>query len=88
MMLVFGEANQHKNLDYICAFFKKGAEYLQGRDKLAFVTTNSVNQGTHVPTLWPQISEHGVEIFFGYAPYSSCANSRTSSEAESPSSLR
>lgn len=70
MMLVFGAANQHKNLDYICAFFKKGAEYLQGRDKLAFVTTNSVNQGTHVPTLWPQISAHDVEIFFGYAPFS------------------
>jgi len=65
MMLVFGAANQHKNLDYICGFFKKAAAYLEGHDRLAFVTTNSVNQGTHVPTLWPQISQHGVEIFFG-----------------------
>jgi hypothetical protein len=70
MALVFGAAEQHKNLDYICAFFKKAAAYLRGSDKAAFVATNSINQGTHVPTLWPRIAEHDVEIFFGYAPFS------------------
>ena len=70
MARTFGADSQHKNLDYICAFFKKGAEYLQGEDRLAFVTTNSVNQGTHVPTLWPRIAEHGTEISFCYAPFS------------------
>jgi hypothetical protein len=69
MALVFGAAEQHKNLDYICAFLKKAAAYLHRSDKAAFVATNSINQGTHVPTLWPRIAEHAVEIFFGYAPF-------------------
>jgi len=70
MALVFGADNQHRNLDYICAFFKKAAAYLSSNDCAAFVATNSINQGTHVPTLWPRIAEHGVEIFFGYSPFS------------------
>jgi hypothetical protein len=70
MGAVFGADNQHKNLDYICAFFKKAAAYLRDSDRAAFVTTNSINQGTHVPTLWPRIAEHGVEIYFGYSPFS------------------
>ncbi len=69
MAIVFGATEQHKNLDYICAFFKKAAAYLRVSDKVAFVATNSINQGTHVPTLWPRVAEHGVEIFFGYAPF-------------------
>lgn len=70
MAVVFGADNQHRNLDYICAFFKKAAAYLSDNDSAAFVATNSINQGTHVPTLWPRIAEHGVEIFFGYSPFS------------------
>ena len=70
MAAVFGTANQHRNLDYICAFFKNAAAYLANSDRGAFVTTNSINQGTHVPTLWPRITEHGVEIYFGYSPFS------------------
>lgn len=69
MALVFGADNQHRNLDYICAFFKKAAAYLSDNDSAAFVATNSINQGTHVPTLWPRIAEHGVEIHFGYSPF-------------------
>lgn len=70
MALVFGAGSQFKNLDYICAFFKKAATYLRGLDQAAFVSTNSINQGTHVPTLWPRIAEHGIEISFGYSPFS------------------
>src|SRR5262249_38658208 len=44
--------------------------YLSANDSASFVATNSINQGTHVPTLWPRIAEHGVEIFFGYSPFS------------------
>jgi hypothetical protein len=70
MAIVFGADSQHRNLDYICAFFKKAAAYLSNNDRAAFVATNSINQGTHVPTLWPRIAEHGVEIYFGYSPFS------------------
>jgi hypothetical protein len=64
MEQIFGSGEQHKNLDYICGFFRKGARFLRQADALAFVATTSINQGTHVPTLWPGILADGIEIFF------------------------
>jgi hypothetical protein len=69
MEQIFGSEAQHKNLDYICGFFRKGASFLRHADALAFVATTSINQGTHVPTLWPGILADGVEIFFSYEPF-------------------
>jgi hypothetical protein len=69
MEQIFGSGEQHKNLDYICGFFRKGARFLRQADALAFVATTSINQGTHVPTLWPGILADGVEIFFSYEPF-------------------
>ena len=69
MEQIFGSDAQHKNLDYICGFFRKGASFLRQADALAFVATTSINQGTHVPTLWPGILADGIEIFFSYEPF-------------------
>lgn len=69
MERVFGRGNQFKNLDYISAFFQKAAIYLCGLDKCAFVSTSSINQGTHVPTLWPRIFELGAFISFCHTPF-------------------
>lgn len=69
MEQIFGAAEQHKNLDYICGFFKKGANFLPSATGLAFVATTSINQGTHVPTLWPGILRGGTEISFCYEPF-------------------
>ncbi|MEY9634094.1 hypothetical protein ABIF66_002323 [Bradyrhizobium japonicum] len=69
MERIFGSDAQHKNLDYICGFFRKGASFLRQADALAFVATTSINQGTHVPTLWPGILADDIEIFFSYEPF-------------------
>lgn len=69
MEQIFGSDAQHKNLDYICGFFRKGASFLRQADALAFVATTSINQGTHVPTLWPGLLADGMEIFFCYEPF-------------------
>jgi hypothetical protein len=69
MEQIFGSDAQHKNLDYICGFFRKGASFLRKADALAFVATTSINQGTHVPTLWPGLLADGIEIFFSYEPF-------------------
>jgi hypothetical protein len=64
-------ANDYGNLDYVSAWFYKGADYISGYKKirLAFVSTNSITQGVHVSLLWPRIFEKGVEIFFAYESF-------------------
>lgn len=69
MEIVFGRGNQFKNLDYISAFFMKAVDYIQIADGCAFVTTSSICQGTHVPTLWPKILSTGVKISFCHTPF-------------------
>ena len=69
MISVFGKDFPYKNLDYICAFFDKAADYISGEDGAAFVTTSSINQGSHVPTLWPRLLDKGAKIDFAYRPF-------------------
>ena len=69
MEFVFGKEFPYKNLDYITAFFDKAANYLLYFEGAAFVSTSSINQGSHVPTLWPSLRKKGVSIDFCYTPF-------------------
>jgi hypothetical protein len=60
---------RHKNLDYVCGFILKACKFINCLDRAALVTTNSVNQGTHVPVLWPEIFQSSCELDFAYAPF-------------------
>lgn len=54
-----------KTVDYIAAWFWKGAKYIKGsKAKYAFVTTNSISQGEQVAMLWKPIFDLDLEIFF------------------------
>lgn len=54
-----------KTVDYIAAWFWKGAKYIEGtKAKYAFVTTNSISQGEQVAMLWKPIFNLDLEIFF------------------------
>lgn len=54
-----------KTVDYIAAWFWKGAKYIQRKKaKYAFVTTNSISQGEQVAMLWKPIFDLEEEIFF------------------------
>jgi hypothetical protein len=56
-----------KSLDYVSAWFLKAAEYGQKAEAAsAFVATNSICQGAHVPLLWPLIAKLDHEIFFAH----------------------
>lgn len=56
-----------KSLDYVSAWFLKAAQYGQSTESAsAFVATNSICQGVHVPLLWPLIRQVGHEIFFAH----------------------
>lgn len=71
MRLVFDHhINGWKSLDYVAAWFLKGAEYCQDQKaSYAFVATNSIVQGQQVPLLWPLIFEHGLEIGFAHTSF-------------------
>ena len=54
-----------KTVDYIAAWFWKGAKYIRGtKAKYAFVTTNSISQGEQVAMLWKPIFDLGLEVSF------------------------
>ncbi|MEX2405071.1 MAG: DNA methyltransferase [Candidatus Paceibacterota bacterium] len=63
--------NDYKSLDYISAWFYKGAKYISGHEKikLAFVSTNSISQGEQVALLWPLIFQENVEICFAHQSF-------------------
>ncbi|WP_422362514.1 class I SAM-dependent DNA methyltransferase [Pyruvatibacter mobilis] len=69
MIAVFGKSFPYKNLDYITAFFEKASQALNYAEGVAFVTTSSINQGSHVPTLWPRLRKSGIIINFAYEPF-------------------
>jgi hypothetical protein len=48
--------------DYVCGWLILASEYIGARTKFSFVTTNSICQGSHVPTLWPILFKNGVKI--------------------------
>ena len=53
-------------VDYVGLWFFKGADFISKyrKVKLAFVSTNSVNQGEQVNLIWPRIFDQDVEIIF------------------------
>lgn len=67
---LFLDVPNHRQLDYISGWFIKGAKFIRKANaKLAFVTTNSINQGQQVAVLWNEIFKHNVEINFAYTSF-------------------
>lgn len=60
-----------KQLDYVCSWFVKASDFIEdGQSKsFAFVSTNSIVQGVHVPRLWPYIINKGLFIQFAYKSF-------------------
>lgn len=55
----------YKSMDYIAAWFFKGAMFIKSLNaKCAFVSTNSICQGEQVYLTWNRILEQNVEIAF------------------------
>lgn len=61
---------QYNNLDYISCWFYLGKKYIEETsNRLAFVTTNSVTQGNHVPLFWPHVLTNKIHIDFAYTSF-------------------
>lgn len=58
------------NLDYVCCWYKKAADIMQGTSVCsALVSTNSVSQGESVTNLWKPLFDDGVHIDFAYRTF-------------------
>lgn len=78
MSIVFqGTEKGYNELDYIACWFYKGAKYVKDRHAgCAFVSTNSICQGTQVAHLWPHILGEGREIGFVYPSFKWTSNAK------------
>ncbi len=67
---VFPDWKNVGNLDYVCCWYKKAAEMMDGTSiRAALVSTNSVTQGETVANLWKPLFEAGVHIDFAYRTF-------------------
>lgn len=58
-----------KKVDFIIGWFYKGAQFINNsNNKLAFVTTNSINQGEQVSLVWPELFKY-IKISFAYTSF-------------------
>lgn len=71
MNLVFNKMKGVGNLDYVTAWYKKAATYLSSnRVSVAFVSTNSIVQGEHIPLFWKTfVEETGAIIHFAHRTF-------------------
>lgn len=57
-------------LDYVALWYIKAADFIQGtKCQVAFVSTNSIVQGSQVPVLWSYLFSKGIKINFAYRSF-------------------
>ncbi|NCE65098.1 methylase [Pseudoflavonifractor sp. 524-17] len=57
-------------LDYVCGWYNKAADYMQGTNiHAAFVSTNSISQGESVGILWKPLFAKNVQIEFAHRTF-------------------
>ena len=69
---IFGSKwNGVGDLDYVCCWYKKAAEYIQNTEiKTALVSTNSITQGGAVTNLWkPLFENYNIHIDFAWRTF-------------------
>lgn len=69
--LVFSKkVKSSASLDYVFCWIEKASDYISIKGgEFAFVTTNSVSQGTQIPIYWPHLLSKGQEINFAHRSF-------------------
>jgi type II restriction/modification system DNA methylase subunit YeeA len=67
----FGGMKNCNNLDYVTAWYRKTAQYIQGTQiEVGFVSTNSICQGSQAFILWRELmSRFGIKINFAHQTF-------------------
>ena len=68
---LFGKIKDVQDLDYVCCWYKKAAQIIQGKHtQVGFVSTNSISQGAQVPILWNVLlNQYHIHINFAYQTF-------------------
>ncbi|MCM1508957.1 MAG: SAM-dependent methyltransferase, partial [Ruminococcus flavefaciens] len=67
---IFDGVKNNGNLDYVCCWYKKAANFMKGtKIRSALVSTNSITQGEQVAVLWKNLFENGVHIDFAHRTF-------------------
>ena len=68
---IFGDIKDVQDLDYVTCWYKIAAQIMQGTNiETAFVSTNSITQGSQVPILWNVLlNEYHVHITFAHQTF-------------------
>lgn len=71
MDIAFRGFDTYGKLDYVAAWYKMAADYMQGTHILAaFVSTNSIVQGESVAVMWEPLQDmRSIEIIFAHRPF-------------------
>ena len=71
MQNIFHTVKGWGELDYVTAWYKKTAEYIQNtKIKAAFVSTNSITQGIQAGLLWNYLfTKYGIKIHFAHRTF-------------------
>ena len=70
MDLVLGSENGTLELDYVCCWYRRAADYMnQTTIHAAFVSTNSIAQGEQPILLWPKLLSRGFKIQFAHRTF-------------------
>ena len=70
LLSIFSGWKNAGNLDYVCCWYKKSADYMQNSNiRAALVSTNSISQGESVANLWKPLFESGVHIDFAHRTF-------------------
>ena len=70
MEFVFGGGHDHKDCDYVSAWYLKASEYANfGRTDFAFVSTNSIARGEQVEHIWSRLYGNGDSIRFCHVQF-------------------
>jgi hypothetical protein len=66
----FGDAKGSGNIDYVCAWFARAADYTgQTQARVAFIATNSISQGEQPSVVWSYLASRGMAIDFAHRPF-------------------
>lgn len=70
LLSVFTDWKNAGNLDFVCCWYKKAADFMQNTNiRTALVSTNSVSQGESVANLWKPLFESGTHIDFAHRTF-------------------
>ena len=70
LLKAFDDMKGAGNLDFVTAWYAKGAKYIQGtKIKVGFVSTNSISQGEQVGLLWKYLKDLNISIHFAHQTF-------------------